>query len=699
MNVCLQRPRAKFDALLYYFFLPVFILCFLACAGRISESDSLRMEKEYELARLHFESQNFDSASFFIDKCLNIKQSYPPALYLQARILALEDNIYDRRKAVELLKTAIKNDNRNPDYHFTLAQIYERQEFFRNALEEYERTSQLDNSHLAALSKISELNIIFGLKFDDFEYFRKSQNALSQAIEYSPTPHYFYKMALTYYHLSQFDSSAIFAARALTTNAESSLPGDTYLLLGTDYVRMAKLDSAGFAFENAQKFISGSLASDMNDLRYLLPPPEYNRLVDETPFIRGMAVNQFWGKLDPDPTTEYNERKLEHYSRFVHAQLAFSVKGPSIDGWKTKRGEIYIRYGSPSAKTYTLDSSSDTGVVRQWIWTYDNLGRRITLIFEDTFLNGEFDYPYPKKNWTAADYDNDPSRIAAQLSYVNPQAFAYRPGAGELNFRYTLKQFRGPGAKTDLEVLFAVPHGNLNHVNNGSEARASICFRDVLRYPSWRAADSNSFCRDYENDTAQIADEQKYISDISRLSTFPDSLQYSISITDTISKFVGIKTVDIRVREFSRQKAELSDLILANEISKPPGKGRFMRDDIKIKSSLENKYRNDELIWIYFEIYNLTIGPDRQTYYSIKQTVSEQRSGDIIAELKSALKGEKLKEVMTSYIGKGSQKDENRIITCDISSLKPGRYELSIEIEDLNSDQMTVTSEEFEVYK
>jgi hypothetical protein len=383
----------------------------------------------------------------------------------------------------------------------------------------------------------------------------------------------------------------------------------------------------------------------------------------------------------------------------MHAQLAFSVRKLSVDGWKTKRGEIYIRYGPPSSKSYTLDSSSDTGVVRQWIWTYDNLGKRINLTFEDTFLNGDFDYPYPKKNWTAADYDNDPSRIAAQLSYTNPQVFAYKPGAGELDFSFALKQFRGSGAKTDLEALISIPQSELNYIFSEGQAMASVCFRDVLRYPSWRVADSSSFCRNYVIDTAQAMIDQNGITGISRLSAFPDSFTYSISVSDTLSKFVGIKTAGARLREFSRHKAELSDIILAKEISRPPGNAKFGRGDIRIESKVDNKFHRSEPIWIYFEIYNLEIGPDHQTYYSIKQTVSEIKSGGIFADLKSALKGEKLKEVMTSYIGKGLQRNENRIMSCDISSLKPGKYILAIEIEDLNSDLTAFTSEEFEVIK
>jgi len=55
-------------------------------------------------------------------------------------------------------------------------------------------------------------------------------------------------------------------------------------------------------------------------------------------------IEQFWLRRDPTPDTEENEFKEEHYRRIAWANDRFAS---GIPGWKTDRGQIYIKFGPP----------------------------------------------------------------------------------------------------------------------------------------------------------------------------------------------------------------------------------------------------------------------------------------------------------------------------------------------------------------
>ncbi len=59
-------------------------------------------------------------------------------------------------------------------------------------------------------------------------------------------------------------------------------------------------------------------------------------------------VDDFWRRRDPDPSTERNEFKEEHYRRLDYANKHFRYGGRP--GWKTERGRIYIIHGEPDER-------------------------------------------------------------------------------------------------------------------------------------------------------------------------------------------------------------------------------------------------------------------------------------------------------------------------------------------------------------
>jgi GWxTD domain-containing protein len=109
---------------------------------------------------------------------------------------------------------------------------------------------------------------------------------------------------------------------------------------------------------------------------------------------RDQFIEAFWQRRNPDPDSEDNEFKDEHYRRIEYANANF----PSgIPGWKTDRGRIYIKYGKPDE----IDAHPSGGVYQRTMeegggetstfpfetWRYrhlDNIGEEVEIEFVDT---------------------------------------------------------------------------------------------------------------------------------------------------------------------------------------------------------------------------------------------------------------------------------------------------------------------------
>src|SRR5689334_23463853 len=81
------------------------------------------------------------------------------------------------------------------------------------------------------------------------------------------------------------------------------------------------------------------------DVSYIITDEEraaFKKL--QTDEEREQFIEQFWLRRDPTPDTVENEFKEEHYRRIAYANEHFAA---GIPGWKTDRGQMYIKFGPP----------------------------------------------------------------------------------------------------------------------------------------------------------------------------------------------------------------------------------------------------------------------------------------------------------------------------------------------------------------
>ena len=99
-----------------------------------------------------------------------------------------------------------------------------------------------------------------------------------------------------------------------------------------------------------QKALQGEISKTYKkwldeDVRWIISDEErsaFKKLSNDEE--RDAFIEQFWLRRDPTPDTLENEFKEEHYRRIAYANEHFAAGKP---GWRTDRGEIYVKFGAP----------------------------------------------------------------------------------------------------------------------------------------------------------------------------------------------------------------------------------------------------------------------------------------------------------------------------------------------------------------
>jgi GWxTD domain-containing protein len=115
---------------------------------------------------------------------------------------------------------------------------------------------------------------------------------------------------------------------------------------------------------------------------------------------RDQFIEAFWQRRNPNPDSEDNEYKEDHYRRIEYANEHFAA---GIPGWKTDRGRIYIMYGPadevdshPSGGTYERPMEEGGGETstypfEDWRYRYiEGIGQEVIIEFVDKCMCGDY---------------------------------------------------------------------------------------------------------------------------------------------------------------------------------------------------------------------------------------------------------------------------------------------------------------------
>ena len=165
---------------------------------------------------------------------------------------------------------------------------------------------------------------------------------------------------------------------------------------------------------------------------------------------RDQFIEAFWQRRNPNPDSEDNEFKDEHYRRIEYANEHFAAGKP---GWMTDRGRTYIVYGPadeieshPSGGTYERPMEEGGGETstypfEQWRYRYiEGIGQEVIIEFVDTCMCGDYHMTIDRSEKDALLYTPNAGLTLYEQMGMASKADRFNGGLERLG--------RGPGSES-----------------------------------------------------------------------------------------------------------------------------------------------------------------------------------------------------------------------------------------------------------
>lgn len=469
---------------------------------------------------------------------------------------------------------------------------------------------------------------------------------------------------------------------------------NAHLWLGMMYHRFNKPKEASDEFGKAMSLMNYEERDDFvyNSVVKIITPAYGDEIENLTKQEIEYAIERFWKVSNPLLLSEFNERLLEHYSRMAYANLYFGVPKLGIEGWKTDRGEVYIRYGEPLYKSKTRPFLSNSGFFtsKSDVWSYDGFN----LSFDDYAMDGNY-----KLSWERGNSERFGSGLRSNIfsfelfEKIKKEAIQlYTPKGKQFNVNFGIYSFRNISPdnlnRTDSYLVYEIPMrdstGKL--LSRYEPYETGLFLFDRLFTPLFEKRSQSSL------------DKIKLIMGDKRNNDKIDALQFN-SPVDTVSfafevrkgrdsSFYSYHALFERP-DYKEGEFLLSDIVLATAVSNSEEiPGSIKRNEFYIAPRVRPVFNRKEEIYLYYEAYGLKIGGDNLTDFEQIITVQEHKEEKpggglkkLVLNLTEALFGSSKKLSLSSSY-RTAETSPQQYIQLDLSKLSAGQYDLIIEVLD-----------------
>jgi GWxTD domain-containing protein len=479
-----------------------------------------------------------------------------------------------------------------------------------------------------------------------------------------------------------------------------------------------------------------------NDVTYIITDEErkaFKRL--NTDEEREQFVEQFWLRRDPTPDTIENEYKEEHYRRIAYAneRYASGIPGWKTDRGRIyiTFGPPDEIDSHPSGGTYERPMAEGGGETstypfEDWRYRYiDGIGNDVNIEFVDPTMTGEYRLTMDPSEKDALLYvPNAGLTLSEQMGLTDKTARFQRTdgthlGSDGSSQPTTLNEFNRLEQYVKLQKPPAIKFKDLEAVIN---TRITFNILPMLVRVDYVRITDNSVLTNitvqFENRDMQFQAKEGVqkaivnlfgrVTTLSRrpVTTFekpieivapPDMLQrvadqkslfqesvplapgrYRLNIVakDVVGGNLNNYEVALDVPRFEEERLASSSLILADVIEKLPtksiGGSMFAIGDTKVRPRVGDKFKQDEKMGIYFQVYNFL--PDEKT---------QKPSGSVDYEVDKAGTNEKVIE-FSEDLTKIPNASANQVTIEKLLPMKgfaPGNYVLKVKANDKRANQ------------
>lgn len=473
---------------------------------------------------------------------------------------------------------------------------------------------------------------------------------------------------------------------------------------------------------------------------------------------RDAFIEQFWLRRNPNPDSPENEFREEHYRRIAYSNDKFAAGKP---GWKTDRGHIYIAFGAPdsieshpSGGTYQRpmdEGGGETSTFPFEVWHYrylEGIGENIDIEFVDTCMCGDYHFTIDRGEKDAL--AKVPGAGLTQWEEMGQAKKADRfkggfenLGTGPLSSGQQSKQFD----RIELAAkLFAPPPVKFKDLDN------FISEHKLINGPIFPFDVRTDFVKVTENMvlvpvTIQIRNRdvtfvtkdgvsKGYVNILGKVTTLthktvqtfedtvaieqpaellektldnkrvywkalpvtPGLYRLDIAIKDVNNPdHVGVYGRGIDVPTFHDEKLATSTLILADQMnevsSRDIGNGNFViantyvRPKVSPNPATPISYKRNQPLNFWMQVYNLGIDEStKSNAATVTYQIVDTATNSVIME----------KQLESKDLGAHS--DQLTVEkTLPIAGLQPGRYKVTIKVNDTISKQEIAQSAPFVV--
>ena len=580
-----------------------------------------------------------------------------------------------RSKAIKKFKQALAIDSSHLPARYFLARSYMRKtekKSLENALNEFKKILGQDQGY-------RDITYQIGYSFQKMKVYDKALSFLNSITEemgdYARTR---IRMSEIYYETEKFEQSTVCYYQAMETLTDKEM-----------------LD---YQFDEQKILLTKEEKAEFEAVSY-----------DQKRYV----FQRFWKSRDPDPSTVENERLTEHFRRVNFARFNFHFTAPP---YYDDRGKIYIKYGepderynSPLGNTLAKDNES---------WSYETITKGLVFDFvadggyyklaQDLTEAAPPGYSFDQRLALAAGLYMDRSHISDSYSmlmvsfsmdrlndFQADQAEAlnkypgdiYAPKENKYTFPFISKwgQFKEKNEKTRLEFYTSFPGSALKLSTSNMPVTKYVDFFIEVDDTNFNAVISDKKRFAYNITSHEKLQNAQYVfQNTYSLSPGNYNVAFVISDVDVASK--GVIRKDLIVRDYSGDKLLMSDLQISSNIKPASGKPNeaFVKNDLKVVPYTFTRVMRRNPIYLYFEIYNLSLDDQGLTNFEVAYSVETTKpKRSFWKTLGSIFTGGKKNTIATSTKRVGDTRNPFEYIALDLKNMENGETDLRVIITDL----------------
>ncbi len=473
---------------------------------------------------------------------------------------------------------------------------------------------------------------------------------------------------------------------------------------------------------------------------------------------RESFIENFWLRRNPNPDSPENEFREEHYRRIAYANEHFAAGKP---GWKTDRGHMYIAYGKPddieahpSGGTYERPVAEGGGETQTFpfeVWHYRyiaGVGDNIDIEFVDSCQCGDYHMTLDRSEKDALLHVAGAGLTQYEQTGQSKKADRFKGGLenlgnGPLSGSEATKQFDRLTTFAKLQAAPQIKFKDLESFLSTKKVLNGPFFpfdvrtdyvkvtEDTVLVPitlqirnkdiTFSTKDGvskgvvNVLCRvaTITGHVAQTFEETLVVEEPSEL--LPKTLETSqvywkalplrpghyrvdIAIKDVNNPdHVGTWAQGIVVPKFDDERLSASSLILADKMERVPSKqigtgsfiigNTFIRPRVSQNAATPASFHRNQKLNFWMQIYNLGIDEkSKQNSATVEYQILDLASNKTVLDTSEA----------SSTISPNSDQ-----VTLEksvpLTNLVPGKYQVTIKVNDSVSKQQIAQSVPFTV--